>query len=113
MKGLSFGLIRQIRRFNRDDKECTIALVRELQSLSIDQREEAHRFLDKIEQNMTIRCAAIGTINVASTVYGFVEMNGFLASYGLMSTSGILIYYMIKCMNYAGVQRCFEQVKKD
>ena len=111
-KGLSFSLMRQIKRFNVDNIKCTEALVRELQSLSTEQREEAHRFLAKVERNMYMRCGVVATLSSTVAFVGVVNMIGPMAIMSIVPFL-TLIYCTIKNMDYTGVQRCFEQVKKD
>ncbi len=112
MKGIPFSLMRQIKRFDADNIGCTESLVRELQSLSTEEREEAHRFLAKVERNMYVRCGVIVTVTSIVSFNGFEKMIGPMAIMWPLPFL-TLIYCGFKRSDYTGAQRCFEQVKKD
>ena len=112
-KGLSFSLVRQMKRFDATNIKCTEALVRELQSLSTEQREEAHHFLAKMERNMYVKCGAVATLSSIVAFVGFAKMIGPMAIIMWPVPFLTLLYCVFARMDYTGVQRCFEQVKKD
>ncbi len=112
MKGVSFSLRQQIKRFDHTDSTRVASFRRELQSLPTNVREEALLYILRLERKSTIGCVALVVVSTVSLCTGIVCDNDLFLYGGIMIMFGTGGYHEAKREYYTGILRCFNE-KKD